>query len=94
MGLKPLVSLAPRRKGGRYLGIHPYTDENIKHVSWCLKNGIGVCAVPDWETPNLWTVIVRINDTRSPDPKTYKAPEALKKMYEYYEYYYNKQNKE
>jgi len=87
MGLK-------KRKGGRYLGRVSYTNENMKHVSWCLNNGIGICAIPDWSTPNLWTVIVRMNDVYRHDPKTYKASEALNKMYEYYEYYYNKQNKE
>jgi hypothetical protein len=94
MGLKPLVSLAPRRKGGRYLNLHPYTDENMKHVSWCFSNGIGICAVPDWTTSNLWTVIIRMNNAYSSDPKAYEATEALDKVYEYYAYYYNKQNKE
>lgn len=81
-----------RRKGSRHLGHVPYTDENMKHVGWCLSNGIGVSAVPDWTTPKTWIVTVRMNDTLHPDPAPYNATEALEKMYEYYEYYYSKRN--
>ena len=81
-----------KKKVGRMAGRIPYTDENMKHVSWCWKNDITVGVSPDWSTTKEWIVEVRIKGKTHADPKRYKDVDALAKMYEYYEYYYNKYN--
>tara|TARA_R110001599_G_scaffold242411_1_gene442018 strand:- start:108 stop:377 length:270 start_codon:yes stop_codon:yes gene_type:complete len=70
----------------------PITKEHVKHWSWCMKNGIGMCVTPDWTNIEMWKVEVIINGKVSVDPKYYKGEEAMTKMFDYYKYYYNKNN--
>ena len=79
---------------GRNPGYHPYTPENMKHAGWCIKKGIKIPVVPNWDGPtNEWRVEININGKIHFDPKVYEDEEALTKMYEYYKYYYDKYNK-
>tara|TARA_R110001592_G_scaffold178359_1_gene419104 strand:+ start:1569 stop:1865 length:297 start_codon:yes stop_codon:yes gene_type:complete len=74
----------------------PYVYANttqVKHWEWCIKNRIGVCVVPDWDTADKWKIEIILKDKTSIDPNQYEGVEALAKMYEYCEYYYNKHNK-
>ena len=77
-------------KGGRSPGSIPYTDENIKHASWCIDNGISISVVPNWDTAKKWMVEIKASKTINTDPMDYTDEEALIKMYEYYKYYYDK----
>jgi len=82
---KPKVK---KKTGSLY---YPYTDENMKHVGWCLNKDIGVAVVPDGSS---WRVEIRLNKgSWIQDPGVYEHPEAMKKMYEYYKYYFDKHNK-
>lgn len=83
-----------KKKVGRMAGYIPYTDDNMKHVGWCWKNGISIGVSPDWETAKDWMIEIKIKNNSHIDPKRYKDTDALAKMYEYYEYYYNKYNKD
>tara|TARA_R100000664_G_C2708668_1_gene106259 strand:+ start:472 stop:777 length:306 start_codon:yes stop_codon:yes gene_type:complete len=80
------------RKGGRGAGYIPYTDENMKHIAWCLNNKISVSVVPNWDTARKWMVEIKIKNKVNTDPVDYTDEEALIKMYEYYKYYYDKYN--
>ena len=76
---------------GRSPGAHPYTPQDMKHVTWCMKKGIKIAVIPNWEGPSDgWRVELNINKKIHLDPKVYKDKEALVKMYEYYKYYYDK----
>ena len=68
------------------------TKDNVKHMSWCVNNGIGICVIPNWDNSDLWKVEITMNGKISIDPKDYKGIEALSKMYDYYKYYYDKNN--
>jgi len=84
------------RKGtsGRSSGSHPYTEQDMKRVGWCLRNDIAVMVSPNWEgPPSEWLIQIRINSNTHVDPKIYTAVEAHEKMYEYYKYYYDKYKK-
>tara|TARA_R110002020_G_scaffold408894_1_gene618693 strand:+ start:67 stop:351 length:285 start_codon:yes stop_codon:yes gene_type:complete len=79
---------------GRSSGYHPYTDKDMKHISFCIKKGIKIAVIPNWEGPNNeWRVELNINKKIHLDPEIYKADEAHAKMYEYAKYYYDKYNK-
>jgi len=83
-----------RKSSGRSSGSHPYTDEDMKRVGWCLKNDIAVMVSPNWDgPPTQWLVEIRINGNTHVDPAIYTAEEAHKKKYEYYKYYYDKYKK-
>ena len=76
---------------GRSPGYHPYTNDNMKHISFCIKKGIKIAVVPHWDgAGNEWRVELNINKEIHLDPDIYKADKAHGKMYEYAEYYYNK----
>ena len=76
---------------GRSPGYHPYTDQDMKHIGWCLKKGIKIAVIPNWDgASDEWRVELNINKKIHLDPKIYKDKEALVKMYEYYKYYYDK----
>ena len=69
-----------------------YTDQDMKHVGWCLNKNIEVAASPD---NSNWKVEIRMNKGKwNKDPGVYEHEEAMKKMYEYYKYYYDKYNKQ
>jgi|TARA_R100000152_G_C6546937_1_gene22940 hypothetical protein len=83
-----------KKKAGRSPGSHPYTDMDMKHAGWCLRNGISICVSPNWEgLSTQWLIEIRINGNTHVDPKIYTAAEAYKKMYKYYKYYYDKYKK-
>ena len=75
---------------GKTPGYHPFTDEDMKRVNWCLNNGIKIAVIPNG---NEWHVEINLNKKIHLDSNIYKADKAYKKMYEYYKYYYDKHNK-
>jgi hypothetical protein len=76
---------------GRRAGLHPYTDEDIKRVNWCIEKNIRIAVVPKWDgVPGDWQVEISINGKTHADPKVYSGYDAQTKMYEYYKYYYDK----
>ena len=76
---------------GRNPGYHPYTDEDMKHIGFCMKKGIKIAVIPYWEgQSDEWRVELNINNKIHLDPKVYKVREAHEKMYEYAKYYYDK----
>ena len=76
---------------GRNPGYHPYTDEDMKHIGFCMKKGIKIAVIPYWDgASDEWKVELNINKKIHLDPTIYMADEAHKKMYEYYKYYYDK----
>ena len=76
---------------GRTPGFLAYTKQDIKHIIWCIKKGIKIAVVPNWEgASNEWKIELNINKKMHTDPKVYKNKEALAKMYEYAKYYYEK----
>jgi len=80
-----------KKKKGNIL-YYPYTDKNIKHVSWCVNKNIHVAVSPG---EIKWKVEIRMNKGDwNKDPGVYEHEEAMKKMYEYYKYYYDKYNKQ
>ena len=82
-----------KKKGlGRSPESIPYTDENMKHVAWCMNNSIIVGFSPLWDTEDQWQIDIQINATVSVDPNTYGSDEVMAKVYEYYKYYYDKYN--
>ena len=82
-----------KKRHGRYPEPIPYTDDNMKHVAWCMNNNIVVGFSPLWDTENEWQIDIQINVTVSVDPNTYKDDEVMTKVYEYYKYYYDKYEK-
>jgi hypothetical protein len=76
---------------GRSPGYHPYKDEDMKHMSFCIKKGIKIAVIPNWEgSSDEWRVELNINKEIHLDPEVYKADGAYTKMYEYAKYYYDK----
>ena len=71
----------------------PYSDDDMKHVAWCMNNGITIGFSPIWDTDNDWQVDIKINNKSSVDPNTYNGEEVMAKVYEYYKYYYDKYEK-
>ena len=71
----------------------PYTDDNMKHVAWCMNNSIVVSFSPIWDSEDDWTIDIKINNKSSVDPNTYTGEEVMAKVYEYYKYYYDKYEK-
>ena len=76
---------------GRTPGFLTYTDQDMKHIGFCLKKGIKISVVPNWDgASDEWRVELNINKKIHLDPKIYKDKEALAKMYECAKYYYDK----
>ena len=76
---------------GRSTGIRMYSPEDIKRVGWCMKKGISIGVIPNWDgSSDEWKVELNINGKIHIDPKVYDSYDALGKMYEYYKYYYDK----
>tara|TARA_R100000808_G_C2071825_1_gene99023 strand:- start:315 stop:584 length:270 start_codon:yes stop_codon:yes gene_type:complete len=83
-----------KKTSGRSAGSHPYTEDDMKHAGWCLRNNIAVMVSPNWDGPSTqWLVEIKINDKTHFDPTIYTAEKAYEKMYEYYKYYYDKYKK-
>ena len=80
-----------KRSAGKSPGYHPYTDEDMKRVSWCINRNIKIAVIP---SGNKWQLELSINDKIHLDPEIREASEAYKKLYEYYKYYYDKHNKQ
>lgn len=74
---------------GRSPGPCSYTKQDMKHVGWCMKNGIKIAVQP---RATEWEIEITINKSVNVDPKSYSGIEALKQMYKYYKYYYDKNN--
>ena len=78
-----------RSAKGKSPGPHPYTNEDMKRVNWCMNKEIKIAVIPSGID---WQVEININNKIHLNPKIYKANEAYEKMYEYYKYYYDKHN--
>jgi len=76
---------------GKSPGYHPYTNEDMKRVSWCMNNGIKIAVIP---SGTKWQIELSLNKKIHLDSDIYEADKAYKKMYEYYKYYYDKHNKQ
>ena len=81
-----------KKSVGKSPGIYPYTDQDMKHVGWCMKKGIKIAVQP--KSGDEWEIEITINKSINVDPKSYSGTEALKQMYKYYKYYYDKHNKQ
>ena len=79
-----------KKSSGWKPGYHPYTNEDIKRVNWCMDNGIKIAVIPNG---TKWQVELSINKKIHLDSNIYEVSKAYKKMYEYYKYYYDKHNK-
>ena len=76
---------------GRSTGMRTYSPEDMKRVGWCMKKGISIGVIPNWDGgTDEWKVELNINGKIHIDPKVYSGYDALGKMYEYYKYYYDK----
>ena len=75
-----------KKKKGKSL-YYPYTDEDMKRVSWCMDRGIFVAVMPRGTN---WIVEITLNKKVNIDPAVYDHGDAMEKMYEYYKYYYDK----
>ena len=74
---------------GKNPGSHPYTNEDMKRVNWCMNKRIKIAVIPKGID---WQVELNIDDKIHLNPEVYNANEAYEKMYEYYKYYYDKHN--
>ena len=74
---------------GKSPGAHPYTNEDMKRVNWCMNKGIKIAVIP---SGIQWNVELNISDKIHLNIEKYEAKEATEKMYEYYKYYYDKHN--
>tara|TARA_R110002020_G_scaffold71986_1_gene185377 strand:- start:644 stop:919 length:276 start_codon:yes stop_codon:yes gene_type:complete len=76
---------------GRSPGYLPYTEDDMKHVAFCIKKGIKIAVIPNWEGgSDEWRVELNIKKKIHIDPEIYKVDKAHEKMYEYAKYYYDK----
>jgi len=82
-----------KKRLGRAPESIPYTDDNMRHVAWCMNNNIVVGFSPIWDTEDQWQIDIQINAAVSVDPNTYSGDEVMAKVYEYYKYYYDKYEK-
>jgi len=82
-----------KKRLGRAPESIPYTDDNMKHIAWCMNNNIVVGFSPIWDTEDQWQIDIQINATVSVDPNTYSGDKVMAKVYEYYKYYYDKYEK-
>ena len=82
-----------KKRLGRAPESIPYTDDNMKHVAWCMNNNIVVGFSPIWDTEDQWQIDIQINAAVSVDPNTYSGDKVMAKVYEYYKYYYDKYEK-
>jgi len=80
-----------KKGSGKSPGLHPYTDEDMKRVQWCMDNKIKIAVIPNGVK---WQVELSLNKNIHLDSNIYEADEAYKKMYKYYKYYYDKHNKQ
>ena len=65
--------------------------EKYNAISWCIKNGIKVYAVP--RDASQYFVEVNNNGNIIRSPKTYGRKDWSDKVYEIYLYYYRKYSK-
>ena len=67
----------------------------MKIISWCLNNNIGIGISPDWKDDmNRWKIDININGKIYTDPNRYNDDIVYNKVNEYYKYYYDKHNKQ
>ena len=80
-----------KKSSGKNPGYHPYTNEDMKRVSWCIDRRIKIAVIP---SGTKGQIEISINKDIHLDSKIYEVDVAYKKMYEYYKYYYDKHNKQ
>ena len=74
---------------GRSPGTQPWTLENMKHVNWCINNGIKIALQP---RATEWELEITMGNSINLDPKAYDAKEGTEQLYKYYKYYYDKKH--
>ena len=63
--------------------------EEIKIISWCMRQGISVSIMPDWKDDmSRWQIDIQINGKTHTDPNRYTDENVYDKFLEYYKYYY------
>ena len=67
-----------------------WTREDMKAVSWCIHNGIGIVSIPYSGIDFRIEITIKGKTSFSP---LFDKSEVLSKQKEYYYYYYNKYNK-
>ena len=78
-----------KKSKGKSPGPQPWTLENMKHVDWCVRQGIKIALQPraaDWELE------ITVGKSVNVDPKNYDAKEGTEQMCKYYKYYYDKKH--
>ena len=78
-----------KKSKGKSPGQQPWTLENMKHVDWCVRQGIKIALQPkaaDWELE------ITVGKSVNVDPKNYDAKEGTEQMFKYYKYYYDKKH--
>ena len=70
MGINKSKRVRKKPKLGRAPESIPYTDDNMKHVAWCMNNSIVVGFSPIWDSEDDWTIDIKINNKSSVDPNT------------------------
>ena len=71
------MGLYKKSAKGKSPGSHPYTNEDMKRVNWCMNKGIKIAVIPSGIN---WQVELNINDKIHLNPEVYKANEAYEKM--------------
>ena len=100
VGPKPKRVAGPKKKKRSTGGMArspesiPYTDQDIKHVGWCMRNKISITWGPRWDSKDLWDIEIKIKNSRNTDPNPYEGTELMAKVYKYYKYYYDKYNED
>ena len=74
---------------GRSPGTQPWTLENMKHVNWCMNNGVKIALQP---RATEWELEITMGNSINLDPKSYDAKEGTEQLYKYYKYYYDKKH--
>ena len=80
-----------KKSTGKNPGYHPYTNEDMKRVSWCIDRRIKIAVIP---SGTKWKIDIVVNNKKHTDPSSYDDDVVYNKVNEYYKYYYDKHNKQ
>lgn len=69
---------------------YPFTDEDMKAVSWCMANKISVGFLATGINTNRYYVEINNKGNVSHNGKHYDYDDAQELLYSYYNYYYKK----
>ena len=66
-----------------------WQEDEMKIISWCMRQGISVSITPDWKDDlNRWQIDIHIKGKTHTDPNRYDDYNVYDKLLEYYKYYY------